>query len=187
MTDLHPIPFAPGYFVTGDGKVFSTRRSASPRQRKLVPDDDGYLRVGLMIDGKLKLVGVHRIVAWVFHGPPADESLAARHLDDVKTNNVPSNIAWGTSKQNSGDQVANLRHRSHTRPDTYGPSPAISAAQRARHAANRAAAEKFSASEVVAIKQELQLGASREAIAARFNVSKPTIALVAKAKVASSR
>jgi hypothetical protein len=161
------------------------------RERKTVPDEDGYLRVGLIIGGKLKLIGVHRIMAWVFHGPPCDARQEARHLDDVKTNNVPSNIAWGTRKQNAGDMMMNKRHRAHTKPESYGPSPAISASNRAHFAAHperrpvgsRNPFAKLDESAVALIKQELSTGSKQRVIAAKFNVSRSTVTLIANNKI----
>lgn len=51
--------------------------------------------------------GVHRIVLEAFKGPPPFEGAIARHLDDVKTNNLISNLEWGTKADNWHDAVRN--------------------------------------------------------------------------------
>lgn len=47
---------------------------------------------------------VHRLVAAAFHGP-CPEGLEVRHLDGVRTNNVPTNLAYGTHAENIRDTV----------------------------------------------------------------------------------
>lgn len=49
---------------------------------------------------------VHRLVCEAFHGPCPDGQ-HCRHLDGTRTNNVPSNLAWGTKAENEADK---LRH-----------------------------------------------------------------------------
>jgi hypothetical protein len=47
---------------------------------------------------------VARLVCEAFHGPPSDESPVCIHIDENSANNRPSNLKWGTQKENlNGD------------------------------------------------------------------------------------
>lgn len=60
------------------------------------------------LDAELR--GVHRIVCEAFNGPAPVGCNTVRHLDDVKHNNVPDNLAWGTQADNMADAVRNGTH-----------------------------------------------------------------------------
>ena len=57
-------------------------------------------------------VKIHRLVCEAFNGPAPFPSALVRHLDDVRTNNVPSNLAWGTHADNVQDRTRNGKSRS---------------------------------------------------------------------------
>lgn len=63
-------------------------------------DASGYLRTVLKIDGKLKTVKVHRIVAkeWVKNH---DDKLVVNHIDFDRSNNKASNLEWCTLSENA--------------------------------------------------------------------------------------
>lgn len=67
----------------------------------------GYVTFNLYRDdGVRREVRVHRLVMETFVGPmPA--GLEIRHLDDVKTNNHISNLAYGTRAENVNDRIKN--------------------------------------------------------------------------------
>lgn len=46
-----------------------------------------------------KTVKVHRLICEAFHGTPAPGQ-EVLHADECGTNNVPSNLSWGTRKEN---------------------------------------------------------------------------------------
>lgn len=46
----------------------------------------------------------HELVLDAWHGP-RPEGMQARHLDGDPTNNAPTNLVWGTAKQNAADRV----------------------------------------------------------------------------------
>lgn len=69
----------------------------------------GHLMVSLTRDGKETSVYVHRMVLLAFVGP-APEGLIARHLDGDPTNNLLSNLRWGTPSENGLDSVAHGTH-----------------------------------------------------------------------------
>jgi hypothetical protein len=94
------------YEVSDIGRVRSL-----PRERtrggvlKMPLSTRGYRRVNL----RGKAVHVHQLVLEAFVGPkPA--GLEARHLDDDRLNNLASNLAWGTRKENYDDAVRHGRH-----------------------------------------------------------------------------
>lgn len=69
------------------------------------PNPAGYLAVGLSINGRRKTYSVHRCVNLAFHGPPPPGTPQTRHLNGIKTDNRPCNLAWGTHIENSHDAV----------------------------------------------------------------------------------
>ena len=77
---------------------------ATPKLLTVKLDKDGYPVVKLRIDNKAKMEKVHRMVCMAWHGLPPRNDLETRHLDGDKTNNTPSNLAWGTAKENSDDR-----------------------------------------------------------------------------------
>lgn len=96
----------PDYFVTDDGRVFSTKRG---EMKELKPgrNKDGYLTVLLCRDdGARKRLYVHRLVATVFI-PNPDNLPCVNHKDENKTNNC----------------VDNLEHCTHQYNDNYGTKP----------------------------------------------------------------
>lgn len=45
-------------------------------------------------------IGIHRLLASAFYGPPPTKSAIPNHIDGVKDNNVSSNIEWSTYSKN---------------------------------------------------------------------------------------
>lgn len=101
------VPEYENYFVSADGKVVSTAKGAA-RKMKIMFNDDGYAYVYMYRNKKQKKVYIHHAVllAWVGPRPPETEG---RHLNDDKTNNHYTNLAWGTRQDNVNDKVANGR------------------------------------------------------------------------------
>ena len=55
--------------------------------------------------GKVKTLRVHRLVCAAFNGPPPFAGAVVRHLDGVDDHNEPSNLAWGTPRENTADWI----------------------------------------------------------------------------------
>ena len=95
------------YFVTPDGRVFSTRsRAGDGRLRECLQyeDSDGYLQVTIWLGSGVSVTRkVHVIIATTFHGRPV-ERLQVRHLDGDKRNNASRNLCWGTAFENANDR-----------------------------------------------------------------------------------
>lgn len=105
-----PVPGFPGYEVSDTGLVRSwkKRRNCAPiptEPRLLTPQRWGgpYAQVLLRNDDGPKAMHVHRLVLLAFAGPA--DGRVARHLDGDPSNNNLNNLAWGTYKENSADQV----------------------------------------------------------------------------------
>jgi hypothetical protein len=52
---------------------------------------------------------VHTLVLWAFSGVRPRSASGCRHLNDLKTDNRPDNLAWGTSAENADDRRKNSR------------------------------------------------------------------------------
>jgi hypothetical protein len=86
----------PNYSVDEKGVVINnqTNKVMSPHAHK-----DGYRKLVLPIDGKLKHQFVHRLVAQAFLPNPENKPMV-NHIDGVRDNNHLSNLEWVTPRQN---------------------------------------------------------------------------------------
>jgi hypothetical protein len=72
-------------------------------------DDRDYRRVALYADGRQSTRRVHWLMMLAFIGPqPA--GMHTRHLDDDRSHNVLSNLAYGTPGENQLDRVRMGNH-----------------------------------------------------------------------------
>ena len=93
------------YAVTSCGKVWSYRNECflKPKCEK-----NGYLRVNLYKDGKMKRHLIHRLVAMAYI--PNPENLPEiNHKDENKTNNCLQNLEWCDAKYNHNYGTINER------------------------------------------------------------------------------
>lgn len=125
-----PIPGYDGYEASSIGRIRSWRGRgfaagrlmATPLILKMTPDKDGYLHVGLRVDGVTKYRIVGRLVLEAFVGP-CPEGMECRHFPDNKpANNRIDNLSWSTHLENILDKSAHgtlatgLRNGSYTKP-----------------------------------------------------------------------
>ena len=105
------------YQVSNMGRVKSLERKVRhwrggeriQKERILKPVvTDGYLRVGLSVDGKLKMLRVHRLVCEAFHENP-DNKPQVNHINEDKVDNRACNLEWCTCKQNVNHGSRNER------------------------------------------------------------------------------
>lgn len=82
--------------LNNNGSILVRSKIMSPFTRP-----KGYKVVKLMIDGKHKLFGVHRLVLLAFVGPPRPDQEGA-HLDGNPSNNHLVNLKWATPTENAG-------------------------------------------------------------------------------------
>ena len=74
------------------GKILSTKVNTPPY----------YPRVSLSVNGKMKLVQVHRLVAQAFvYNPDPEHKTQVGHKDESRANNRADNLEWVTPKENS--------------------------------------------------------------------------------------
>lgn len=80
------------YYITENGEIWS-RKCNKLKQLKPTLVNWGYLRIGLMIDGKQIPKLVHRLVGETFISNPENYP-QINHKDGNKTNNHISNLEW---------------------------------------------------------------------------------------------
>lgn len=98
LPNIKPIPGFPGFFASDDGRVFGVVDLRKRLNRY------GYevVVVRTKTGNEQASMPVHRAVCLAFNGDPG-KLLEVRHLDGNKINNHPSNLAWGTRRDNVED------------------------------------------------------------------------------------
>ena len=84
------------YRVEEDGRVFSFTTN---KYLKFGHHRDGYLNIKLHIDGKSKMMLIHRLVALTYI-PNEDNQPEVDHIDRDKTNNHFTNLRWVSHTEN---------------------------------------------------------------------------------------
>jgi hypothetical protein len=106
---------APDYFLSNLGRVRRRAvKDASGRQlleTLIIPNN---ARIDLRVDGKRFSVSLAPLLLTYFVGPCPEGCKVARHLDDDRSNNHISNLAWGTQSQNIFDCIRNGHFKGHT-------------------------------------------------------------------------
>lgn len=116
MSRVAPVPGFPGYTVSDEGEVFTSRRWGRVIRRAPYRMKggltDGYRMVVLVRDdGSHNSRTVHRLVLETFVGPrPLD--MQARHLNGNRLDNRLDNLVWGTLAENMEDL---MRHGTRAR------------------------------------------------------------------------
>ena len=83
-------------------------RKRKGRILKSASDKDGYLKVTLSKEHKLKTIGVHRLVAEAFIPNPENKN-TVNHKDENKNNNVVENLEWSTNGENNNHGSRNKK------------------------------------------------------------------------------
>ena len=142
-------PQRPGVFVTTDGRVFL--------EIKAEPSFGGYRAMHLPGTNGRGTRGItvrrHTLVAETYVGPPPFDGAHVRHLDGNPANDKPSNLRWGSAKQNGQDTV---RHGRSTR-------------------GSKNARAKLTDDQAREIKRRLRKGESGSELAREFNLKQATI------------
>lgn len=104
------------YEVSDLGRVRSIKRmDCAGRHRKgkfLQPSKicrNRYPAVSLNKNGIKKTRRISHLVLEAFIGPRTPDKPMALHWDDDASNNIPSNLRWGTQQDNEGDAQRNNR------------------------------------------------------------------------------
>lgn len=119
--------------------------------------NNGYMVLGLRRNGAHKLRYLHAIICEAAHGPRPSSRHVVRHLNGNCIDNQPDNLAWGTQKENSADM---LRHGTRTRGE-------------------KIANAVLSEDSVREIRDRVRLGESHASVARDYNVSRPSVTLIA--------
>lgn len=82
------------YTIDTDGNIFS--KSKKMNQTK---DKDGYMAIGLSMNGKTYTRKVHRLVAQMFI-PNEENKKTVNHINGIKSDNKVSNLEWNTMSEN---------------------------------------------------------------------------------------
>lgn len=144
-----PIPGFDGYEASSEGRIRSPRK---------VLTANGKRKYKVVNIGRVPRY-VHRLVALAFHGEPATD-LWVLHRDDDPLNNRPSNLYWGTPKENSADKEAN------------GNAP------RGEHHQSA----KLTEVQVVEIRARSEAGESRKSLAAAFGLCPQAVSHIVNRK-----
>lgn len=117
--ELRPIPISPNadYMAGSDGRIYSRTRYKGFGRKEYVDwyplsghrSVKGYQSISMCHENKKVTSNVHRLVCMAFHGPPPNKTSQTRHLDGDPSNNVPSNLQWGTQEENWQDREAHGR------------------------------------------------------------------------------
>ncbi len=91
------------YFISSLGRLYSVRYK---KLMKPQLTSQGYLRVGLVKDAKLKSYLVHRLVALTFLKRPKGKK-TINHKNGVKGDNRVENLEWCTQSENNKHAFAN--------------------------------------------------------------------------------
>lgn len=89
-----PVSFLPMYHVSNLGRIKSFAKN-KVNIKKQSRTKDGYLRVGLTLDGKNKRFLSHRLTASHFVKNEFNKP-EVNHIDGIRDNNVWWNLAWAT-------------------------------------------------------------------------------------------
>jgi hypothetical protein len=93
------IPFATKYYVSEEGKIFSSQ-TGRIKELKSTLDTSNYKRLNIRCDnGKVKRYLVHRLVAICFL-PNPENLLEVNHKNGDKLDNRVCNLEWVTRHQN---------------------------------------------------------------------------------------
>lgn len=97
-----PRRIVPGHAVMADGSVWrQDKQSGKWHQLRPFPDKDGHVKVRLIDDGRVRVLGVGRLVLRAFVGPQPMGCEAFHFPDTNPANNDITNLRWanrGASK-----------------------------------------------------------------------------------------
>jgi hypothetical protein len=118
--NLRPIPVSPNddYMAGDDGQIYSrTKYAGFGRKHRVdwyplsprIPKGKGYKTVSLCHENRKITKSVHKLVCLAFHGAPPTPTAQVRHLNGDALNCAPTNLAWGTQRENWADRRAHGR------------------------------------------------------------------------------
>ena len=108
----------PDYLVSTLGNVDSLKHGKRHRLAQRIKNN-GYLQVGIRVDGKQKYFCVHRLVAMAFI-PNADGKPQINHINGIKTDNCVENLEWCTQSENQVHALKNGLRVARQNEDAFG-------------------------------------------------------------------
>jgi hypothetical protein len=109
--ELRAIEGTDGKYAAGvDGHIYCysdarvNAKKPKPFQLSECVGSEGYPFVAIILNGKRITRPVHVLVCSAFHGPKPSAIHEVRHLDGTRSNNDPTNLAWGTPAENEADK-----------------------------------------------------------------------------------
>lgn len=98
------------YLVSNMGRLLTTGYRGSKRCSIMKPakDANGYYRTMMLLNGKLKTIKLHRVVAEAWIENPLNK-LQVNHINFERDDNRVSNLEWATPKENSYHSKINGR------------------------------------------------------------------------------
>lgn len=94
---MKEIPNIPRYYCTLDGKIYS---DITKRFLKGSPDKNGYLRVGITVNNKLKSYKIHRLILLTYSPVENSDDFQVNHKNGIKSDNRLDNLEWVTAQEN---------------------------------------------------------------------------------------
>lgn len=105
MEEWRLIPSLPGVLASSWGRIMVIPYMApmpygGERQYGGQPTYGQWSGERFLYVSKNKTYKVARLVCEAFNGPAPDDKKVCMHLDEDARHNIPSNLAWGTQKEN---------------------------------------------------------------------------------------
>ena len=88
----------PGYFVTRNGEVFSSKSGSLKRLKG--SSSEGYRLTVFCVNGQITRKLTHRIVAEMFIPNPENKP-QVNHINGIRHDNRVENLEWATNSENS--------------------------------------------------------------------------------------
>lgn len=102
------LDWLPDYAIGDDGRIFRatwSRAMKAGAEKTQAADKDGYLTIGVTIDGRATRCRVSRLVCEAYHGPAPSPEHHAAHNDGDISNNHHGNLRWATPAENAADKA----------------------------------------------------------------------------------
>ena len=100
----------PNYMVSNLGRVKNLNYNKTGREQLMTPQESafGYMRIKLCKNGKIKTIGIHRLVSEAFI-PNPNNYPQVNHKNEDKTNNCVWNLEWCDANYNDNYGTRNKR------------------------------------------------------------------------------